>query len=70
MDPLAQSPSDFLDSLRNLAEDESVRTRIEIKRWLSITSILLPAALRSAAAGNVTMREAVEEIAPLLPKRP
>lgn len=70
MDPLAQSPSDFLDSLRNLAEDDSVRTRIEIKRWLSITSILLPAALRSAAAGNVTMREAVEEIAPLLPKRP
>lgn len=62
------SPSDFLDSLRSAAEDDSVRTRIEIQRWLRVVEILLPAAFNAAASGNVTMKNAVHEIAPLLPR--
>lgn len=62
------SPTDFLESLRNAKEDASVRNVIEIRRWLAILDILLPAALNSAAAGNLTMRQAVQDIWPLLPK--
>lgn len=66
---LELSPSELLESLRTAAEDDSVRTRIEIQRYLAILEVLLPAALLSASGGNVTMRNAVAKILPLLPKK-
>lgn len=62
------SPNDLLTSLRASREDESLRSTIEIKRWLSVLSVLLPAALRAAAEGNPEMIQAVQTIWPLLPK--
>lgn len=62
------SPNDLLTSLRASREDESLRATIEIKRWLSVLAVLLPAALRAAAEGNPEMKSAVQTIWPLLPK--
>lgn len=62
------SPNDLVSALRAEREDESLRSTIEIKRWLSILTILLPAALRAAAEGNPEMKTAVQTIWPLLPK--
>lgn len=61
------SPNDLLSELRSAKEDETLRTNIEVKRWLAILEVLLPAALLSAARGNVRMRHAVSTIWPLLP---
>lgn len=61
------SPNDLLTSLRASREDEALRSTIEIKRWLSVLSILLPAAFRAAAEGNPEMKTAVQTIWPLLP---
>lgn len=58
----------FLDDARALHEDAAERSRVETLRWLAILEILLPAAINSAAAGNVTMKTAVTKIWPLLPK--
>jgi hypothetical protein len=60
--------SSFLDDLRHLKETSAESGRVETLRWAAILEVLLPAALRSAAAGNVTMREAIITIWPLLPK--
>lgn len=59
---------DHLESLREQREDDALRSKIEIQRALTILAVVLPAALQAAASGNVTMRQAVLEVWPLLPK--
>lgn len=58
----------FISSLRDHAEDSGIRSVVETRRWLTITSILLRAAMESADAGNVRMRQALQECWSIFPK--
>lgn len=69
-DRLLSMPNDisFLDNARYFKEASADAGRVELLRWVAILKILLPAATAAAAAGNVTMLNALKQIWPLLPK--
>lgn len=62
------SPAEVITALRAEREDSALRTRLEIQRWFAVLQVLIPAAMLSAKAGNVTMRDAMNKVYPLLPK--
>lgn len=63
------TPTQILDALtveRERLDQSALRDFVLTKRYLAAFQILLPAALNAAAAGNVTMKDAVARAWPLL----
>lgn len=60
------SPSELTSFLSSEKELSIETGHIKRKNLLAIAHILLPAALNSAAAGNVTMREAIRTAWPYI----
>lgn len=60
MKPLTQD--DVVTELRSRAERESTKHSRLVRKWLALAAIAVPAVLRAGAAGNVTCREASDEI--------
>jgi hypothetical protein len=56
-----------IDEARDRRDREAKAHAEAISRWLKIAGLAVPAVMSAAAAGNVTCREAMVEILPLLP---
>lgn len=61
-----ESPEQLISRLRAERESESLEVSNEIKRWLEIANIAVPAILMAAKHGNVRCQEAVRKMEPLL----
>jgi hypothetical protein len=56
-----------LEARRNQLEREAIEYRLAIDRYLRIAEIATKGIITAARAGNVTCRETLQELLPLLP---
>lgn len=60
------NPNQLLEDARLRIEAEANKTSSDTRRFLSVLLVLLPAAYHAAAGGNVTMKQALLKVQPLL----